>query len=355
MLKIDPFSYFPDHASAFAGLGGQAPPPDARYCFHTLYQTVPAGLASFSLTLRQVVSEPCELNVRVMAHRPGVEVMMATSLRIYLDGSPQDELVHAIRFLAVENVEYALYAFLTEPVRVSASAIDIGLVSLGPAKDGKPLQSRESRFIERDYLVSAGKLYSSKRPTLLRPMSQTYSREQDLEIAEHDLWPGLTRELESGLERWRLVMPMQVLAHAGMTDPPVSGILLNPPAPTLHAALRQRGCEIAVITDSQHRADSADLYGTADFVIGYGSCIPVQSGSFLMDDMLDLLADGGLAIAIFNVPAAVEEHVFRNAVQQIAFHLLGRGLGVAQIAKCEGQSWHGPAGADGAFALVVRK
>lgn len=355
MLQLDPFGYFPEHASVFSGLGGQHPAPDGRYAFHTAYTSATPGLATFRLRLQQVVAEPCELNVRVLAHRPGLDIMMATSARIYLDGSPQEEVEQIVRFLAVEDVEYAFYGFLTEPVQVSASSIDIGLVSLGPAKDGKPLRSRASRFIERDYLVSAGKLYSSKPPTLLRPMSQAYSREQDVEIARHDLWPEIARELDSGVERWRLVMPMQVLAQAGMTDPPVSGILLNPPAPTLHTALQRRGCEMAVITESQHRADRADLYGTADFVIGYGSSIPVQSGSFLMDDMLDLLAGGGLAIAVFSLPATVEEHVFRNAVQQIALYLLGKGLGVAQIAKCGSQSWHGPTGTEGAFALVVRK
>ena len=114
MQKQEPFGFFVDHASAFVGLGGQEPSPDPRYCFHTPYQSVPAGRAEFQLALDDVVAQQCELNVRVMAFRPGDEAMMATSIRIDLDYVDGAGVRRTLRFLAVRDVQYALYGYLSD-------------------------------------------------------------------------------------------------------------------------------------------------------------------------------------------------------------------------------------------------
>jgi len=356
MAKLDPFGFFAHHASAFIGCGGQESSPDPRYCFHTPYQHVDPGHGVFNLTLADLSGPACEINVRVMAYRPGGEAVMATSTRIDFAGEASIIVEKSLRFLAVEGVQYALYGYLSEPAQLRIAQIEIALLSEADLESQLLNQlAFVSTFSDKTRLVRANRLTTDREPTLAHPFSQPLTIPQLYELAEGGLWPDVMQALESPVEQWKVVYPLQVLSGLGLLDGAAKGMLHAPPHPVLATNLEQAGCLVSQTIQESKSLLSEDEIADDDFVIGFLPPSSSDNGFDLIDKLLEVLADGGIGIAVLDLSPMVDVAEFCNRLQRLMLRLIGGQHDVEQLAFSRPQDWLVAKGEPGAFGLVFRK
>lgn len=353
MDVLEPFQYFPAHASAFVGYGGQDRSQDPRYCFHTAYTQVRPGSAEFKLTLRGVKASLSELNVRIMAYRPGHEVTMASSTRLQLDAAAGEDVESVLRFRAIDDVTYALYGYLTEPAAVAIAGIEVGIRELDPPVSRKQT-SAISVFAQQTGFSRSIKLLDHAAPSLQKPISQSFTLRQVQEMDELDLWPDLRRSTKNGFEAWRLVMPVRVLEQAGLLADGAKGLLVASPNPALAKALQHAGCQLTAMNDLGPVVDH-DIDGAYDFSVLYCDATTIAESSTKLGRVLEALAMGGLAILVRPIAVSSDLHATRNDLQQLCLRLIGERHDVVRMSLPVAETQRAMERGEGAFVVVVRK
>lgn len=131
---IEPFVYFPKHASAIPGLGGPHRGPDPNYCFHTHYFGYLPGEVRVHITFRKARATTGELSIRIHGYRPenqqlGIKLMAAE--RVRLEGLAGEDHTVVIRFASIPGVHYAAYGYFSAPSDLRADGIDMIAEELG--------------------------------------------------------------------------------------------------------------------------------------------------------------------------------------------------------------------------------
>lgn len=363
MRQLEPFSYFANHASAIAGFGGAEPPPDPRYFFHTHYEAVPPGRAVYRLTIKGARASRGELTLRVHAFKPGAsgDISLAGGGRIVFDEMRPDAATVSlpIRFSAAPDTQYALYGFFSDPTDLVADAIDIAIEELGVRDESGSVPTGLSSAGERAVgFGDINKLCTDRAPSILHPVSQPFTQEQ-IEPEPFDaLWPSIPPFPQDPVTRWTMVVQLQALAGAGMLAPGMRGFVLDAPHPALAETLRAKGCAVTEgLVDAPEAPIDHDAGAEHDFVLGYQS--EVQAGATeaylaFPERLIAQTRTGGLAIAMLVVTPDQPPDMVRNAIQQAALRLIGRGHDVAQLCFPRQFVKAGGRPGQGRFAFVVR-
>ena len=349
MRSIDPFAYLSGYASAIAGLGGLEPSPDPRYCLHTPYVEVRPGHAIFHLTIAQARASRGELTLRVHGYREGGDVILVTSSRLLLDGLVGARVDHELRFAALEGVQYALFAFFSEPSDLETSAVGVAIEELEESIAIRAAVTRgePSRFAADGHAPSA-RLLGDDPPSFRSPVSQPRTRTQLADPLMSQAWPAIAAAPDAEPWRWEMSVALQALRRAGTLAAGAHGLVFDPPHGALRAELARAGAmadEVALAAAASAGAaaqvwvedEGAD--GAFDFVLSFTALVRGAGEAVdLIGAGLRCLRGGGMGVfllpfrsspdALDHAPGALD----RNALQAIALRLIGQSYAVAQFA-----------------------
>lgn len=364
MRAVDPFSFFVGHASVIPGLGGPNIPADPRYCFHTSYFEFLPRRVIFHLTIRRPRATYGELNVRVLALPKGRDASVAAGVAIDLGGLGGEDIHRALRFLAVEGVIYALYGFVTDGTDLQADSLEIaleelGLVSAHAAADHGEAGAQRHARIERDNTIAARRLVTDQKPRLDLAYAQPVplNRTDRAALAQH--WP-MVDVGDPTARGWGSCLALEMLALNGAVGTENLGLVVGLPDPGVIASLQQRGCHVDQLgldfKDGDLRAFD-HVSGDRDFVMVMATAewLAPQRLEFLAESAIECLAKGGFISLIVEIEAGGSALAFRNRMQQLTLHCIGRGHDVMQMAFPPTDDWYPPSGAINHFIWIARK
>jgi hypothetical protein len=363
---IEPFVYFPNHASAIAGLGGAHRSPDPNYCFHTHYFEYAPGRVLMHVTLLGAQACFGELSIRIHAYRPGNEALgikMVGAHRENLAGLSGDHRI-AVKFAAIPGVHYAAYGFFTEASDITASGIDLIAEEFGNDDAGNYREADAPQTILVAHaLEETTSLISAQAPTLQTPVSQICTKKQ---LDELDRWEPWSRAIAGDgnqLDRWRQIFPLRVLERYGFLRKEARCLLLEPVSHELGSVLSDAGCFVERVGISERTEDriSAHDIGYFDFAICTHPAAWVQdraAATSFIDQLLQNILSGGFAILVFDYDPAsgtAETKLTKGDIERAAFHLLGHSHNVAQLNFSSGIGRDAPSSPETAFAMVIQR
>jgi hypothetical protein len=344
---VEPFTYFREHASAIAGLGGRSRSPNPNYCFHTNYFEYRSGVVVFHVFVQHARASHGEMEIRVHGYRPDnpdLGIKLVTGTRVTLTDINQDTLAIQLRIAAIPGVHYALFAHYTEPSDLRASAIDIEAEESG-GEGGEDEDYNEGPAPDTTLNVVRPELASSlvarRQATLSMPGSQACTRAQLESEMFANCWPQIGSG-ETVIERWRQIYALEMLRHLGFLSGGGSVLLLGAAPASFEDVLHAQDCLVA-LRSSEEVADPALVLTSAgyfDIVI----CLDVSRYCKSREDVADFikmalrrLMRGGTAVFIFdyaNVSSPEDDPAVlrREHIEQIALRLIGHGSTLVQLA-----------------------
>lgn len=364
MKLVDPFSYMHGKASAIAGLGGPTLSPDPRYCFHTNYFEFLPRRVIFHLAIRRPRATYGELNVRVMALPKDREASVATGIVINLNGLDGEDIHRGLRFLAVEGVSYALYGYVTDRTDLRVESLEIAFEELGfvtahAASAHQVGGAQRHARIERDNTISVRRLVSDQAPSFDLAHAQPVSLERGAMAPLASRWP-LVDVADPAAHGWAACLALEMLDRNGVLAAENSGLLVGHPDPGLIGSLKQRGCRIQQIgldSDSRDLLAFYHMEGDRDFAIVMATAEwqAPERLEFLAESAIECLSKGGFISIIVEIGGGGSALAFRNRMQQLTLHCIGRGHDVMQMAFPPADDWYPPAGAINHFIWIARK
>lgn len=262
MREIDPFSYYPGQASAVPGFGGDLPPPDAQYCFHTDYITVRPGLACYQLRIAGVRASRGRLALRVHSHRrdSAENAKFVAGAQIDLDGRDGQDLCVGVQFVALPQTQYAFYGQFVKDADIRADALT---VSLGEG------QGHDEAYVEpppsvlappqevQDLMPAKALLHVLSHP-LVAPVSQDCTLRQMAELRA-DAAAG------HGLDDWGEALCLNALRVHGATGRALEGLLVGPCSDRFAAALGEGGHDLLACPATPPPPENSTIFG--DFMV----------------------------------------------------------------------------------------
>lgn len=313
-LALDPFGYFLEQASAIPGMGGRHASPDPRYCFHTPYEPRKAGQIRVVVRLGGVSVTFGQLTVRIHAFRPGVDldVSLAAANRIDLDDAG-DVIELSISALAIPDVHYAVYGYLSEPSDLGAATLDVLVFETqdeDPQSFVQPGELRTAFGASSD--GQSGHLITAAEPDFASPASQPCSPGQLASGAYRAAWPGCFLDLPDEQARWCRKVALSALDSAGFLRPGARGLVVDERATELPAIIAEAGCQVIVAGVAE--TGSADAVGLPE-----------------LERQLDKLAEGSrldFAISVNLADRLPDQRAVAAHVQALNKCLLRGGAGV---------------------------
>ena len=345
---IEPFVYFPSHASAIPGLGGSGRSPDPNYCFHTHYFDYQPGTVLIHITLLKATATVGELSVRIHGYRPEhphIGIKLITSDRHDLSGLQDMDRAFAISFPSIPGVHYAAYGYFSEPSDLRAEGIEMSAEELGgdTVANYQEGMSPPSMLPIAD-LASANILIGEQSADLKFVTSQACTSAQLASTEFQELWPTVGCSTADPFERWRVIHALQTLATYGLLQPGSGGIAIGKCPRELEGALVEYGARLFCMETEAVRIGSlSPKLGYFDFAL----CLNASSlaktlggaGTFV-DQVLQRVMSGGFAIFSFDFfqpkPGAHSDvapagTLTKNDLEKIALRLIGHGCDVAQL------------------------
>jgi len=346
--EIDPFAYLVGHASAIEGFGGFEQSPDPRYCFHTDYLDVRPGRAIFRVIMTDAHATTGELSLRVHGFKEGTDVLLVASIKLALDGLDGASIEQVLRFTALDGVQYALFAFFSEPSDLGVASLKVSLEEPG---DGVPVRANRgaapaSQFGARNQVPSP-RLVGDEPPSLRSPVSQPCTDEQLESETFRSAWPAVAASNVPALAKWQMIAPLQALKVARMIVPGAQCLLLDPPHPVLAEVLVGSGVVVENLSghaDAGRWIDETGGEGGFDFVISH----TLLGTDQVRERHLDAIGTGLRAVrtscaamfvlpfwsgtALVERPSGAADCLDRNDIQRIALRLIGQSYAVAQLA-----------------------
>lgn len=324
---INPFSYFVEHASQLRGFGGERPSPDPQYCFHTRYEAVRPGRAIYWLNLLGAQATQGELTVRVHAFRPdfGGSPLLAAGSRIDLQSRQRQELVTAIPFHAINGVEYALYAFFSEPTDLSVDQIEVLLEE--PEGDDEieltaPLSILAGPITAQEAGPATG-LTHHGAVEMDRPVSQDCTWEQ----------LGAGHSITARMAYWREAVCIASISAYDINLPDLCGWVVGEMDDSMRETLVARRFAVSFRNDAPGREGGE----FADFILWPRGPRPDGDAPTRWAELhawLERLKIGGFAIVVLRYwpDDTRSDTLSRNEIRQWAFRLIGLGYSIAPLA-----------------------
>ena len=258
---VDPFGYWPHHASAIASLGGPSAPDDAAYVFHTPYVLPAQGRVRFRLALQGLTATSGAMRVHLMRRADASGTARSVKqFDLALDAFARDGGELEVETTANGDAEYALHARTLAETDAAADGLTVHLDrwSQGERHAERMEEARETIFApptttgrlwwkRQDPMAAAGLLRRGPA-TLADPVSQMCTAAQFEEPA-FDTWLAALGEVKRHHRKlWEIVYILQALSHTGALRPGARGLAFGIGVERLPAAMAARGCEI-VATD----------------------------------------------------------------------------------------------------------
>jgi hypothetical protein len=386
---IEPFSYFPRHASAISGLGGPDTSPDPNYCFHTHYQEFKPGVVLLRAKLSGARATEGELAVRVHAYRPNsaLDVSLVAGSRTPLNGLDGSDLEIAIRVAAIPGVQYALFGYFSEPSDLVATGLSIVVDELGGDNPEDFISADTARSLfEAASVDMPNRLLADIAPNFVYPVSQSLTVGQIESVEYRGSWPEIPED-GTAVRRWRQAFALQALEAYGMLRTGASGLLVREDGLPVAAAIQAHGCslveiQIAHIAGSRpegsdqndaHRqmapADMVNLRGQFDFAVAISSpqwfTDKAAWFNFVVAVVRQVLR-GGISVILFDYAAGVTDEFDVGAAQdgfrprkgdieQLAMRIISHGSDVAQLSFADGTGTNRAVATVCPFGFIVRR
>lgn len=338
MKPLNPFSFWPNYASAIRGFGGSDSGPDPSYCFHTLYQEFKPGSVTFHVHLRNANASNGELELRVNGYRPdsGMDAILVAGARLSLEDVHGD-LEVPLRVAVLPGVSYAIFCRYTEPSDLTVESIEVA----AEESDDDDADTYSSDLLEQTQfgtvdLDTPSHLLALEEPLIDFPRSQPFTLSQLKDGAFWNDAPACITSVQDPLDRWRHAFAFQALQVYGFAKHGSCGLLLTDNLPELATLVTEHGC--LVVTQGEER-----LPGPFDFVIGHMQPREDQKAIDLTHDMLrgmKAVRRGGMGIFLLEHDASDigfgrddqnSSLPGRQSLQQIALRMIGHGCEVAQL------------------------
>lgn len=248
-FSLDPFGFWPGHASLIRGLGGSEPAELPGYAFHTPYVYSGGDRLTFYLRFNGLAATAGALTIKVHRlrgkTRPKVDLVRKT---VYPLADLSGEI--AIDIAAVDGDSYAIVGLLDRDAEASAAEL---WIDAERSDDGAPfgvaLAAAQQRIFGEAATRGARALLSFDPATIADPVSQLCTSRQFDE-------PDYARWIERlGLgsvhlhrKQWEFVYILQALERYGAIRPGARGIGFGVGKERLPALLAAMGCTI-VATD----------------------------------------------------------------------------------------------------------
>ena len=357
MRLVDPFDYFPHHASAVSGFGGAHLSPDPRYCFHTSYGAIRPGPAVFELRLRAARWTFGELSLRVHAYRPdsGEDACLVTGDRLDPVDEQVQDMTARVRFAARRGVTYAFHGYFPEGSDLRAEDIEIALVECEEGDDTyiEPPQSLLAGSVGPKEVRPANALIHVVTPRVSAPVSQDCTRSQLEEIT------GSTGD-------WAETLTLTALDTYGVERWALETLLIGPASAECERALEQRGLPLQRL--DAHDVPPSDSLLFADIVLWpsglWGEPDPDRRWA-IVQGWVGRLKIGGLGIMTARYrpdrgPVSSDDigngpDITRNEIGKWALRLIGDGYSVAPLAFSAPEELDLDQDGLARFALIVRR
>lgn len=375
--RVDPFVYWPQHASAIEGLGGDSLSPDPRYCFCTAYVPVKAGPASFRLTIRQVRASFGRLALHIHGLRPEApeNISLVTATRLEVATEDRADVEAAVRFAAIRGVHYAFYGYFVEDSDIDATDLEVSIEeSEGDEEDYvQPPQSVLAWAFGPKEVRPANALIHVIAPHLSTPVSQDCTFSQ----IEENTWGDcrqdargtrvIDRDQPDTLQNdWAEAVAIAALDAYGVGRLGLEAQVLGDVSPRFEATLVER---LYMVQKPDVRAiPTASSPHFADLVLwprGLWAEPDPERRWAIVHGWLGRLKIGGLgaitvryrpdADPISSLDFSSGPEITRNEIGQWVLRLIGEGYAVAPLAFSDPDELVLDAHGLARFALIVQR
>ena len=339
MREVDPFAYYPHHASVIEGMGGSGLSPNPLYCLHTWYLDMRAGPARFELDLENVRASYGELILCVHAQRANSDenASLVAGTRIDVTTDRAKDLHATVAFFALRNVRYALYGYFQQGSDIRSTGVRVILhESDGEVDDyiEPPRSILAAKPTERD-VRPANALIHVLPPHLVSPVSQDFTRIQRSEIKASG--QGDTAD------DWAEALAINALKAYGVTIRALEGVVVGPCSQRLFDALEHSGFAVVPVEADPVPPSTSGLFG--DFMVwpqGLGTIDDSKQRWAAVKGWFGRLKIGGVGVITCryrpgDIPnssrsAIPGAEVTQNEIGRWALQLIGECFSVAPLA-----------------------
>ncbi|GLV28232.1 hypothetical protein TomTYG75_07550 [Sphingobium sp. TomTYG75] len=338
MRVLNPFSFWPNYASAIRGFGGSDNGPDPSYCFHTLYQEFAPGSVVFHVRLVNARATCGEIELRINGYRPnsGMDAILVAGARISLEDVAGDIEI-PLRVAVLPGVSYAIFCRYTEPSDLNVEGIKIEVEEFED-DDADTYASEDlehTRFGNRN-TVSASSIIVADEPEIDFPCSQPFTKGQ---LRKGRFWseaPAAIAALTDPVDKWRHAIAYKALQSYGFLAHGACGAI-SQDFERLTDVVAAHGVLASV-------QDGAMVKGPFDFMIAtLPSRMDTESVTLpnaILNAIRPVRRNGMIAVFFdYDVSSSGFEDIAeqagrlpgRHMLQQAALKIIGHGCDVAQL------------------------
>jgi hypothetical protein len=363
MKVLNPFSFWPNYASAIRGFGGSDSGPDPSYCFHTLYQEFTPGSVIFHVRFVDARASCGEVELRINGYRPnsGMDAILVAGARVSLEGVSEDMEI-PLRVAVLPGVSYAIFCRYTEPSDLAVASIEIAAEEFeDDHADTYVTDDLEQTLFGNRRDASISSIMVADEPQIDFPRSQPFT---DTQLSKGRFWneaPVAIAALSDPADRWRHAFAYQALQSYGFLVHGSCGVIPRDLA-RLTDLIAEQGALAAV-------QDDGALKGPFDFMIAALPARQEVTSASLSSDILQVIRPvrrNGMIVIFFDYDAfssGLEDIAEqggrlpgRHMLQQIALKIIGHGCDVAQLCvPLQGSDMPSGERAVSPFALLIRR
>jgi len=339
MREVDPFAYYPHHASSIKGMGGSGLSPNPLYCLHTYYLDMRAGPARFELELDNVRASFGELVLCVHAQRPDSDenARLVAGTRINVVNDRAKDVRATVAFFALRNVQYALYGYFQEGSDIRADGVKVILhESDGEVDDYiEPPRSILATMPNKRDVRPANALLHILPPRLITPVSQDFTGIQRGELK--------TAGKGDTADEWAEELTLNALKAFGVTVRALEGVIVGPCSDRFAKALNESGFAVVPVEADPVPLPNSGLFG--DFMVwphGLSGLDEAKQRWAAVRGWFGRLKIGGVGVITCryrpgDIPnssrsALAGAEITQNEIGRWALQLIGDGFSVAPLA-----------------------
>lgn len=263
-LRLTPFSFWPDRASALSGEGGSEPSPVPGYAFHTDYVPSSGGRLTYRLRLPGLSGTRGQLMLNINGLAEDGETVVPQVIAVPVDKLVADGGEIEVSRLGEHGHSYAIMGTLTEDSDARAERIEISLTG-GDNLEGLRVRLEAAR---REFLAAPGtgalqNIVVKRRATLAHPISQMCTAHQMSEPVYAEWCRRMGSEPVLHRKQWEFVFILRTLEYYGALHPESRGLGFGVGIEPLSSLFAAAGCRV-VATDLAVDDERAQVWNATD-------------------------------------------------------------------------------------------